>query len=65
MKKTLAVVMAGGRGERLMPLTKNRSKPAIPFGGIYLLIDLALSNCINSRVYNIIVLPQYNDVVHP
>ena len=59
MKKTLAVVMAGGRGERLMPLTKNRSKPAIPFGGIYLLIDLALSNCINSRVYNIIVLPQY------
>jgi len=51
--------MAGGRGERLMPLTKNRSKPAIPFGGIYLLIDLALSNCINSRVYNIIVLPQY------
>ena len=59
MKKTLAVVMAGGKGERLMPLTKNRSKPAIPFGGIYLLIDLALSNCINSQVYNIIVLPQY------
>jgi len=59
MKKTLAVVMAGGRGERLMPLTKNRSKPAIPFGGIYLLIDLALSNCINSGAYNIIVLPQY------
>ena len=59
MKKTLAVVMAGGKGERLMPLTKNRSKPAIPFGGIYLLIDLALSNCINSEVYNIIVLPQY------
>ena len=59
MKKTLAVVMAGGKGERLMPLTKNRSKPAIPFGGIYLLIDLALSNCINSKVYNIIVLPQY------
>ncbi|MBW1735460.1 MAG: glucose-1-phosphate adenylyltransferase [Deltaproteobacteria bacterium] len=59
MKKSLAVVMAGGRGERLMPLTKNRSKPAIPFGGIYLLIDLALSNCVNSGVYNIIVLPQY------
>ena len=51
--------MAGGKGERLMPLTKHRSKPAIPFGGIYLLIDLVLSNCINSRLYNIIVLPQY------
>jgi glucose-1-phosphate adenylyltransferase len=51
--------MAGGKGERLMPLTKDRSKPAIPFGGIYLLIDLTLSNCINSGVYRIIVLPQY------
>jgi len=59
MKNSLAVIMAGGRGERLMPLTKNRSKPAIPFGGIYLLIDLVLSNCINSEVYKIIVLPQY------
>jgi glucose-1-phosphate adenylyltransferase len=59
MKKTLAVIMAGGKGERLMPLTKDRSKPAIPFGGIYLLIDLTLSNCINSEVYKIIVLPQY------
>lgn len=59
MKNTLAAIMAGGKGERLMPLTKNRSKPSIPFGGIYLLIDLALSNCINSEVYKIIVLPQY------
>ena len=59
MNKTLAVIMAGGKGERLMPLTRDRSKPAIPFGGIYLLIDLALSNCINSEVYRIIVLPQY------
>ena len=59
MKKTLAVVMAGGKGERLMPLTKHRSKPAIPFGGIYLLIDLSLSNCINSGIYKIVVLPQY------
>ncbi len=59
MKKSLAVIMAGGKGERLMPLTKNRSKPAIPFGGIYQLIDLTLSNCINSGIYKIIVLPQY------
>ena len=59
MKNTLAVIMAGGKGERLMPLTKHRSKPGIPFGGIYLLIDLTLSNCINSGVYKIIVLPQY------
>jgi glucose-1-phosphate adenylyltransferase len=59
MKNTLAMIMAGGKGERLMPLTRDRSKPAIPFGGIYLLIDLALSNCINSGSYKIIVLPQY------
>jgi glucose-1-phosphate adenylyltransferase len=59
MKNVVAVVMAGGKGERLMPLTRDRSKPAIPFGGIYLLIDLVLSNCINSEVYKIIVLPQY------
>jgi len=46
-------------GERLKSLTRDRSKPAIPFGGVYLLIDLALSNCINSEIYKIIVLPQY------
>ena len=51
--------MAGGRGERLMPLTEERAKPAVPFGGIYRLIDLSLSNCINSQLYKIIVLPQY------
>ena len=59
MKDTLAFVMAGGRGERLMPLTRDRTKPAVPFGGIYRLIDFTLSNCVNSQVYKIIVLPQY------
>lgn len=59
MKNVLAIIMAGGKGERLMPLTAHRSKPAIPFGGIYLLIDLTLSNCINSEVYKILVMPQY------
>ena len=59
MKNTLAFIMAGGRGERLMPLTQNRAKPAVPFGGIYRLIDLTLSNCVNSELYKIFVLPQY------
>ena len=59
MKDILAFVMAGGRGERLMPLTEDRTKPAVPFGAIYRLIDLPLSNCINSQIYKIIVLPQY------
>jgi glucose-1-phosphate adenylyltransferase len=59
MKNTLTFIMAGGRGERLMPLTLDRAKPAVPFGGIYRLIDLSLSNCINSELYKIIILPQY------
>ena len=59
MKNTLAFIMAGGKGERLMPLTQDRAKPAVPFGGIYRLVDLTLSNCINSQLYRIIVLPQY------
>jgi len=59
MKDTLAFVMAGGRGERLMPLTEDRTKPAVPFGGIYRLVDFTLSNCVNSGIYKIILLPQY------
>ena len=59
MKNTITFIMAGGRGERLMPLTLDRAKPAVPFGGIYRLIDLSLSNCINSGLYKIIILPQY------
>jgi len=59
MKDTLAIIMAGGKGERLFPLTKDRSKPAVPFGGAYRLIDITLSNVINSGIYKIMVLPQY------
>lgn len=59
MKNVLAMIMAGGKGERLMPLTRQQAKPALPFGGIYLLIDLPLSNCINSGIYKMIMLPQY------
>jgi glucose-1-phosphate adenylyltransferase len=59
MKDVITLVMAGGKGERLYPLTKDRSKPAVPFGGIYRIIDVTLSNCINSGAYRIIVLPQY------
>jgi glucose-1-phosphate adenylyltransferase len=59
MIDVLAIVMAGGKGTRLAPLTGDRSKPAVPFGGTYRLIDITLSNCINSGIYKIMVLPQY------
>ena len=59
MRNVIALVMAGGKGERLYPLTLDRSKPAVPFGGIYRIIDITLSNCINSNIYKIIILPQY------
>ncbi len=51
--------MAGGKGERLFPLTKDRTKPAVPFGGIYRIIDFTLSNCINSGLRKMYVLTQY------
>jgi glucose-1-phosphate adenylyltransferase len=56
---TLAVVLAGGQGERLYPLTRDRSKPAVPFGGVYRIIDFTLSNCLNSGFRKIYVLTQY------
>src|SRR3972149_1100026 len=59
MTRTLAFILAGGKGERLSPLTKDRAKPAVPFGGIYRLIDFPLSNCVNSGLRRICVLPQY------
>ncbi len=60
MSDILAVVLGGGRGSRLYPLTKLRSKPAVPLGGKYRLIDIPLSNCINSGIYRIDVLTQFN-----
>lgn len=57
--RVLAIVLAGGEGKRLMPLTAERAKPAVPFGGIYRLIDFALSNIVNSGFLRIIVLTQY------
>ena len=59
MNDVLAVVLAGGRGERLGPLTRDRAKPAVPFGGIYRIIDFTLSNCLNSGMRRILVLTQY------
>src|SRR5512134_3519057 len=58
----LAVIMGGGAGQRLFPLTKQRSKPAVPLAGKYRLIDIPISNCINSGIYKIAVLTQYNSV---
>ncbi|MCU0482751.1 MAG: glucose-1-phosphate adenylyltransferase subunit GlgD [Chloroflexi bacterium] len=60
MKRTLAVVLAGGEGARLSILSEKRAKPAVPFGGKYRIIDFALSNCINSDIDNVVVLTQYN-----
>ena len=62
MKKLLTFVMAGGKGERLSPLTKDRAKPAVPFGGIYRIIDFTLSNCINSGLRRIHILVQYKSM---
>src|ERR671928_1947203 len=59
-RNVLAVVLGGGAGTRLFPLTKERSKPAVPLGGKYRLIDIPVSNCINSDVLRIFILTQYN-----
>ena len=58
-RDVLAIVLAGGRGSRLDPLTRDRAKPAVPFGGIYRIIDFTLSNCINSDLRKMLVLTQY------
>lgn len=58
-RKVLVMLLAGGKGERLYPLTRDRAKPAVPFGGVYRIIDFTLSNCVNSGLRKICVLTQY------
>jgi len=60
LQKTICLILGGGAGTRLYPLTKDRSKPAVPVGGKYRLIDIPISNCLNSGLYRIFVLTQYN-----
>ena len=60
MAEVLSVILGGGKGTRLYPLTKERSKPAVPFGGKYRLVDIPISNCINSNLRNIYILTQFN-----
>ncbi len=59
MKEVLTLILAGGKGTRLEPLTRDRAKPAVPFGGLYRIVDFTLSNCINSNLRRILVLTQY------
>lgn len=59
LKNTLTMILAGGQGERLHPLTRNQAKPAVPFGGMYRIIDFTLSNCLNSGLRRMYVLTQY------
>ena len=60
MSKVLSVVMGGGQGTRLFPLTRDRSKPAVPLAGKYRLVDIPISNCINSGMRRIYLLTQFN-----
>ena len=59
MKDVITVVLAGGKGSRLEPLTRDRAKPAVPFGGSYRIIDFAMSNCVNSGLKKVLLLTQY------
>ena len=62
LNDVLGLIMGGGRGSRLYPLTKMRSKPAVPIAGKYRLIDIPISNCINSNIHRIAILTQFNSV---
>ncbi len=59
MKDVLTLILAGGKGTRLEPLTRDRAKPAVPFGGLYRIVDFTLSNCLNSDLRRVLVLTQY------
>ena len=59
MRDAIVVLLAGGQGERLWPLTRDRAKPAVPFGAVYRIIDITLSNCVNSGLRRVFVLTQY------
>ena len=60
MIKIISLILGGGAGSRLFPLTEQRSKPAVPIGGKYRLIDIPISNCLNSGIRLMFVLTQYN-----
>src|ERR1700723_2030695 len=62
MRNVIGVLLAGGQGERLWPLTRDRAKPAVPFGGIYRIIDITLSNCLNSELRRVFVVTQYKSL---
>ena len=62
LKRILVMILAGGEGQRLYPLTKDRAKPAVPFGGIYRIIDFSLSNCLNSGLRKVVILTQYKSL---
>ncbi|MEW5744288.1 MAG: glucose-1-phosphate adenylyltransferase [Nitrospirota bacterium] len=62
LKEVLALILAGGKGERLHPLTIHRAKPAVPFGGKYRIIDFTLSNCINSQIRKMAIMTQYKSL---
>src|SRR5258705_6017217 len=62
MRDAIVVLLAGGQGERLWPLTRDRAKPAVPFGALYRIIDITLSNCINSNLRRVFILTQYKAI---
>src|SRR5712672_652568 len=62
MENVLAILLAGGAGERLHPLTRDTAKPGVPFGGVYRIIDFTLSNCMNSNIRRIFILTQYKSL---
>jgi len=62
LERTLAIIMGGGAGTRLFPLTKDRAKPAVPLGGKYRIVDISISNCLNSGLRSIYLLTQFNSM---